>query len=55
METIQKDVNPSMRAILIDWLVEVSFSAKYNKKPRYQSYLIFHYIFMFMISPCAGC
>jgi cyclin-A len=26
METIQKDVNPSMRAILIDWLVKVSFS-----------------------------
>ncbi|GJN38230.1 hypothetical protein PR202_gb27253 [Eleusine coracana subsp. coracana] len=24
METIQKDVNPSMRAILIDWLVEVA-------------------------------
>lgn len=31
METIQKDVNPSMRAILIDWLVEVSFSAAQNK------------------------
>jgi hypothetical protein len=27
LETIQKDVNPSMRAILIDWLVEVSISA----------------------------
>ncbi|BAH95638.1 Os12g0298950 [Oryza sativa Japonica Group] len=24
METLQKDVNPSMRAILIDWLVEVA-------------------------------
>ncbi|XP_066311749.1 cyclin-A1-1-like [Miscanthus floridulus] len=24
METIQKDINPSMRAILIDWLVEVA-------------------------------
>ncbi|CAM0145521.1 unnamed protein product [Urochloa decumbens] len=24
METIQKDVNPSMRAILVDWLVEVA-------------------------------
>uniref|UniRef100_A0A453EIM5 Cyclin-like domain-containing protein n=1 Tax=Aegilops tauschii subsp. strangulata TaxID=200361 RepID=A0A453EIM5_AEGTS len=24
LETIQKDVNPSMRAILIDWLVEVA-------------------------------
>lgn len=30
METIQKDVNPSMRAILIDWLVEVSFYTKQN-------------------------
>jgi hypothetical protein len=42
METIQKDVNPSMRAILIDWLVEVSFSAIYNQKPRYQTGLTFH-------------
>ncbi|XP_078431300.1 cyclin A1;1 [Wolffia australiana] len=24
METLQKDINPSMRAILVDWLVEVS-------------------------------
>ncbi|RLN30136.1 cyclin-A1-3-like [Panicum miliaceum] len=24
METIQKDINPSMRAILVDWLVEVA-------------------------------
>nr|XP_043607498.1 cyclin-A1-4 [Erigeron canadensis] len=24
METVQKDINPSMRAILIDWLVEVA-------------------------------
>ncbi|KAL5642250.1 hypothetical protein ACJX0J_042293, partial [Zea mays] len=24
METIQKDINPSMREILIDWLVEVA-------------------------------
>lgn len=23
MENVQKDINPSMRAILIDWLVEV--------------------------------
>lgn len=27
MEKIQKDINPSMRAILIDWLVEVMFLA----------------------------
>jgi hypothetical protein len=35
MEKIQNDVNPSMRAILIDWLVEVSLSeiqSKLNKK-----------------------
>lgn len=25
MERVQKDVNASMRAILIDWLVEVEF------------------------------
>lgn len=31
MEKIQKDVTPSMRAILIDWMVEVSFSAPPNK------------------------
>jgi Cyclin, N-terminal domain len=26
IETIQTDINPSMRAILVDWLVEVIFS-----------------------------
>lgn len=26
MEAVQKDINASMRAILMDWLVEVSFS-----------------------------
>lgn len=26
METVQKDVNSSMRGILVDWLVEVNFS-----------------------------
>jgi hypothetical protein len=25
MERIQKDINASMRAILVDWLVEVTF------------------------------
>lgn len=25
MEKVQKDINPSMRAILVDWLVEVMF------------------------------
>lgn len=25
MERIQKDINASMRAVLIDWLVEVSY------------------------------
>lgn len=28
MERIQKDINASMRAILIDWLVEVSYGGQ---------------------------
>lgn len=27
MERVQKDINPSMRAILIDWLVEVNYGS----------------------------
>ena len=39
MERLQKDVNPSMRAILVDWLVEVNFPMiflfKYNLLTNY--------------------
>ncbi|AQK80944.1 Cyclin-A1-1 [Zea mays] len=41
METIQKDVNPSMRAILIDWLVKVA--EEYRLAPD-TLYLIVNYI-----------
>lgn len=27
MERVQKDINPGMRAILIDWLVEVNYGS----------------------------
>jgi cyclin-A len=46
MEKIQNDVNPSMRAILIDWLVEVSLSeiqSKLNKNPHGQSCMTSHF------------
>lgn len=29
MEKVQKDITPNMRAILIDWLVEVIFAELY--------------------------
>ncbi|XP_010670757.1 cyclin-A2-2 isoform X1 [Beta vulgaris subsp. vulgaris] len=33
METVQQDITPSMRGILIDWLVEVSVSEEYKLVP----------------------
>ncbi|KAL6850178.1 hypothetical protein ACP4OV_020805 [Aristida adscensionis] len=45
METIQKDVNPSMRAILIDWLVEVA--EEYRLVPD-TLYLTVNYIDRFL-------
>lgn len=32
MEKVQKDINASMRAILVDWLVEVSFVSSKTRK-----------------------
>uniref|UniRef100_A0ACD5VVF3 Uncharacterized protein n=1 Tax=Avena sativa TaxID=4498 RepID=A0ACD5VVF3_AVESA len=45
LETIQKDVNPSMRAILIDWLVEVA--EEYRLVPD-TLYLTVNYIDRFL-------
>lgn len=35
MEVVQKDITPSMRAILIDWLVEVKTLSKLHIKNCY--------------------
>jgi hypothetical protein len=40
MEKIQKDINPSMRAILIDWLVEVIFLESISHVDFANSYIV---------------
>lgn len=35
MDMVQKDINASMRAILIDWLVEVSYGRLRNTRAVY--------------------
>lgn len=32
MERVQKDVNPSMRGILVDWLIEVNYIVKQHSE-----------------------
>lgn len=45
METMQKDINPSMKSTLIDWLVEV---AKEYKLVPDMLYLTVAYIYQFL-------
>jgi hypothetical protein len=55
METIQKDVNPCMWSILIDWLVEVSF-CNIQKKIKIRISILFDYsiFIVFTFFSCAG-
>ena len=39
MDTVQRDINPTMRGILVDWLVEVAEEYKLSSNTLYLSVL----------------
>ena len=46
IESVQRDINPQMRAILVDWLVEVSaphrsISSPFNARPSFKNRALF--------------
>jgi hypothetical protein len=48
MEKIQKDINPSMRAILIDWLVEVIFLESICQFLHYDPFVVQNVTLLFV-------